>query len=137
MSRINVESTDQRTSKTLINMRRSVPLLFTFSLKSCPLQVYSTWMDCSRFNMIHVIFSRKKGDFPSLHLVKNVDCGYMLASYERDGSNGYPQSMPLYKTSKHRLRVHIKTPRLSSHNRLILSMNLYLQEGASVSPVVS
>ena len=89
-----------------LSMRRSVSLLFTISLKSCPLQVYSTWMDCSHVNMI--IFSRKKGDFSSFPLVKNVDCGYMLASYERDGSNGYPQYMPLYKTSKHRLRVHIK-----------------------------
>ena len=96
-----------------LNMRRSVSLLFTISFKSCPLQVYSTWMDCSHVNMI--IFSRKKGDFSSLPLVKNVDCGYMLTSYEQYGSNGYPQYMPLYKTSKHRLRVHIKTPRLSSH----------------------
>ena len=41
----------------------------------------------------------------------------MLVSHERGGSNGYPQSMPLYKTSKHRLREHFKTPRRSSHNR--------------------
>ena len=41
----------------------------------------------------------------------------MLVSHERGGSNGYPQSMPLYKTSKHRLREHLKTPRRSSRNR--------------------
>ena len=41
----------------------------------------------------------------------------MLVSPERGGSNGYPQSMPLYKTSKHRLREHLKTPRRSSRNR--------------------
>ena len=113
----NVSTTaDQRTSKTLISMRSSVPLLFTFLLKSCQLQVYTTWMDFSRVNMI--IFSRKKRrDLSSLPLVKNVDCGYMLVSHEQGGSNGYPQSMPLYKTSKHRLREHFKTPRRSSHNR--------------------
>ena len=112
MSRINVESAaDQRTSKTLISMRKSVPLLFTFSL-----QVYTTWMDFSRVNTI--LFSRKKRiDLSSLPLVKNVDCGYMLVSHERGGLNGYPQSMPLYKTSKHRWREHFKTPRRSSHNR--------------------
>ena len=41
----------------------------------------------------------------------------MLVSHERGGSNGYPQSMPLYKNSKHRLREHFKTLRRSSHNR--------------------
>ena len=41
----------------------------------------------------------------------------MLVSHERGGSNGYPQSMTLYKTSKHRLREHFKTPRRSSRNR--------------------
>ena len=114
MSRINVESTaDQGTSKTLISMRSSVPLLFTFVLNSCPLQ--ATWMDFSRVDTI--IFSRKKKRFIFSSSCKNVDCGYMLVSHERGGSNGFPQSMPSYKTSKQRLWEHFKTPRRSSHNQ--------------------
>ena len=107
MSRINVESAaDQRTSKTLISMRSAVPVIHIFITG---LYHQDGFLTCS--------VEKKRRDLSSLPLLKNVDCGYMLVSHERGGSNGYPQSMPLYKTSKHRWREHFKTPRRSSHNR--------------------